>query len=440
MPTPPNFIRQVIESTIAHNPYIPHTPTPRQAEFLAYMGREAFYGGSAGGGKSQALLMGAAQFVDVPGYEALLLRRTFADLSLPGAIMDRSHQWWDETDAVWSRMDKRWTFPSGARVWFGFLATDADLERYRSAEFNFVGFDETTQFTKRQVLYLHSRTRRLVGTGVPIRLRGASNPGGIGHEWCKERYIDAKNPREYPFFPARLTDNPYLDQKEYEKSLDNLDPVTRAQLLSGDWNARYEGGLFKREWYTVIDSLPDQAWRVRYWDLAATKESAANDPDWTVGVRVSRTALGLWTIEDVRRLRGTPAEVEALMRATAELDGTSVAIYVEQEPGASGKIVTDRFIRDVLVGYAVYAVRSTGSKLERAKPYSAQVNAGNVRILRALWNAAFFDEHEAFPAGAHDDQVDAASGAFAQLSIKPVGIAVAGGTRTPAKLTLAMIR
>jgi predicted phage terminase large subunit-like protein len=354
--------------------------------------------------------------------------------------MDRSHQWWHETDAVWSRPEKRWTFPSGARVSFGFLANDQDLERYRSAEFQFVGIDEQTQFTRHQALYLHSRTRRLLGSGVPIRLRGASNPGGIGHEWCKERYIDTDNPRERPFFPAKLTDNPFLDQYEYEKSLENLDPVTRAQLLAGDWNARYEGGLFRREWYTAIDSLPDQAYRIRYWDLAATKESKTTDPDYTVGARVSRTAQGLWTIEDVRRIRGTPAEVENLLRATAELDGTTVSIYIEQEPGASGKIVTDRFIREVLVGYAVYGVRSTGSKLERAKPYSAQVNAGNVRILRSLWNAPFFDEHEAFPAGAHDDQVDATSGAFAQLSIKPTGTAVAGGSRLPKPLTLAQIR
>jgi len=438
--TPLEVAKPLLEHTIVNNAYIPHAPTTKQALFLACMLEEAFYGGSAGGGKSDALLMGAAQFVDVPGYSALLLRRTYADLSLPGAIMDRSHDWWGSTDAAWHRNDKRWVFPSGARISFGFLASDIDLERYKSAEFQFVGIDEMTQFTQRQVMFLHSRLRRLLGSGVPIRLRGASNPGSIGHEWVRERYLNPETQAELPFFPAKLSDNPYLDREAYEKSLSNLDPVTRAQLLDGDWNARYDGGLFRREWYTAIDSLPDQAYRVRYWDLAATAESAASDPDWTVGARVSRTGQGLWTIEDIRRFRGTPAEVENRMRATAELDGTAVSIYIEQEPGASGKIVTDRYIREVLAGYAVYAVRATGPKVERAKPYSAQVNAGNVRILRATWNQSFFDEHEAFPVGAHDDQVDACSGAFAQLVTRSTGTAVAGGSRDPQKLTLAMIR
>jgi len=430
----------LLDATVLSNPFIPHMPTPKQTAFLACMLREAFYGGSAGGGKSDALLMGAAQFVHVPEYSGLLLRRTYADLSLPGAIMDRASDWWGDTDAVWSRTEKRWQFPSGARISFGFLATDADLERYKSAEFQYVGVDEMTQFTERQVMFLFSRLRRLRGARVPIRLRGASNPGSIGHEWVKNRYLSPESQRERPFFPARLTDNPHLDREEYEKSLENLDPVTRAQLLAGDWNARYDGNLFRREWYSVIDALPEQARRVRYWDLAATKESASHDPDWTVGARVSRTADGMWTIEDIRRFRGSPAEVEQMLRRTAELDGTGVPVFIEQEPGASGKIVTDRFIREVLVGYAVYAVRATGPKIERAKPYSAQVNAGNVRILRAPWNAAYFDEHEAFPLGAHDDQVDAGSGAFAQLAVRPVGPAIAGGNRFPTRLKLADIR
>jgi predicted phage terminase large subunit-like protein len=438
--TPTDHARELLTHTIEDNPYIPHAPTTRQALFLACMVREAFYGGAAGGGKSDALLMAAVQFIDVPGYNALLLRRTYADLSLPGAIMDRSHEWWDGTAARWHRHDKRWDFPSGARVSFGFLATDADLERYRGAEFQFCGLDESTQFTGKQILFLFSRLRRLSGSNIPIRLRNGSNPGGIGHEWHKERYLNPLTQRERPFFPAKLLDNPYLDQKEYTRSLENLDPVTRAQLLEGDWNARFDGGLFRREWFTPIDALPDQANRVRYWDLAATKQTGSSDPDWTVGVRVSRDRQGLWTIEDVRRIRGTPAEVENLMRQTAELDGTSVRIFIEQEPGASGKIVTDRFIREVLVGYAVYAVRATGPKLERAKPYSAQVNAGNVRILRSTWNTAFYDEHEAFPLGAHDDQVDAASGAFAQLAVKTTGEIIVGGTRAPVKLTLQAIR
>jgi len=385
--------------------------------------------------------MAAAQFVDKPGYAALLLRRTYADLSLPGAIMDRSHTWWDTTDAHWDRVEKEWTFPAGGRVSFGFLANDQDLERYKSAEFQFIGMDEATQFTGYQYTYIGSRLRRAVGSKIPIRMRGASNPGGIGHEFIKGRFLGEHADPALPFIPAKLTDNPHLDQVEYQKSLENLDPVTRAQLLNGDWDARHEGGLFDRTNFRVIDHLPEQATRVRYWDLAATVAKPGRDPDWTVGARVARTPQGRFVIEDIIRVRVSPAEVEALQRRTAERDGTGVSVYVEQEPGASGKIVADRLIREVLVGYACYAVRATGSKEERARPYSAQVAAGNVDILRAGWNLPFYDEHEAFPFGAHDDQVDASSGAFSQLAVRRVVIeAFAGGTRYTPSVTLANIR
>jgi predicted phage terminase large subunit-like protein len=442
-PEPPatNEIAQtILRKTIDNNPFIPHTPTTRQALFLACMLRESLYGGAAGGGKSDALLMAGAQFVDVPDYAGLLLRRTYADLSLPGAIMDRSHTWWDGTAAHWDRNEKRWTFPGGATLSFGFLATDSDIERYKSAEFQFIGFDEATQFTEYQVMFLFSRLRRLKGANIPLRLRNASNPGGIGHEWCKARYLDPTTQKERPFFPARLTDNPHLDQAEYEKSLANLDPITRAQLLEGDWNARHEGGLFNRTSFSLVETLPQQAHRVRYWDLAATAQKPGRDPDYTVGARISRNPRGRFTIEDIVRVRATPADVEELLRRTAELDGTNVAIYVEQEPGASGKIVIDHLIRDVLVGYAVYAIRSTGAKTERARPFSAQVAAGNVDLMRANWNLAFYDECEAFPFGAHDDQVDAASGAFAQLAVRIVGEAIAGGARGPRGVALWQIR
>ena len=403
--------------------------------------REAFYGGAAGGGKSDALLMGAAQFVDQAGYAALLLRRTYADLSLPGAIMDRSHTWWDETDAHWDRVEKEWTFPSGARVSFGFLANDLDLERYKGAELQFIGIDEASQFTGYQYTYLMSRLRRGQGVRIPVRMRGASNPGGVGHEFLKERFLGPHADPEKPFIPAKITDNPYLDQAEYIKSLENLDPVTKAQLLDGNWDARHEGGLFDRLHFRVIDALPATATRARYWDMAGTLPKPGKDPDYTVGARVSRTAQGRFTIEDIIRVRVSPADLEHLVRRTAENDGTLVSVYIEQEPGASGKIVSDRFLREVLAGFPCYAIRATGSKEDRARPFSAQVAAGNVDILRAAWNGAFYDEAEAFPWGAHDDQVDACSGAFAQLAFRRVvGEAIAGGQRVVQRVTLQSIR
>jgi hypothetical protein len=220
----------------------PHEPTARQSEYLALVCREALYGGAAGGGKSDALLMAALQYVHVPGYAALVLRRTFADLMLPEAIMSRAHDWLCGSPATWSNNYKRWTFPSGATLSFGYLNYERDKYRYQSAAFQFVGFDELTQFTETQYLYLFSRLRRLEGVGVPLRMRTASNPGNIGHEWVKRRFLSSPSHEGRAFVPATLVDNPYIDQEAYAASLDELDEITRMQLKNGIW-IRDDGGL-----------------------------------------------------------------------------------------------------------------------------------------------------------------------------------------------------
>src|SRR6185369_16574716 len=142
-------------------PYMRHIPHPTQQVFLGLNVREALYGGAAGGGKSDALLMAALQYVDVPGYAALLLRRSWPDLVLPGAIMDRAGQWLADTPARKRDGGRLWEFPSGARLQFGYLSTDSDKYRYASAEFQFIGFDELTQFPEEDTYtFLFSRNRR----------------------------------------------------------------------------------------------------------------------------------------------------------------------------------------------------------------------------------------------------------------------------------------
>lgn len=229
------------EARRSPRPFCPQAPTARQAEFLALDCLEALYGGAAGGGKSSALLMAALQYVHVPGYAALLLRRSYADLALPGAIMDRSHDWLQGTGAVWNDRDKRWSFPSGASLSFGYLDTAKDVYRYQGAELQFIGLDELTQFSEQPYRYLLSRLRRLTGVDVPLRSRAASNPGGIGHNWVLRRFVQSADAQRR-FVPANLGDNPHLDQTEYRKSLALLDSVTRRQLELGEW-VQDAGGL-----------------------------------------------------------------------------------------------------------------------------------------------------------------------------------------------------
>lgn len=214
---------------------------------------------------SDALLMAALQYVDVPGYSALLLRRTWPDLNEPGAIMDRARTWLSDTDAQSREGGRKWVFPSGARLSFGYIQHPKDVYKFQSAEFSFIGWDELTHWQEQSYTYMFSRVRRPKvacencnealkrdggewvhanadnlctyvvanrqalkqypsapdGTSifdVPLRVRAASNPGGVGHQWVRERFIDPKTRLKHALFiPSRLTDNPSLDQDSYIK-------------------------------------------------------------------------------------------------------------------------------------------------------------------------------------------------------------------------------
>lgn len=269
--------------------YIPHKPTPKQRAFLCLPHKEAFYGGAAGGGKSDALLMAALQYVDIPGYSAMIVRKTLADAKMPSSILFRSRQWLAHTDAIWKSSEHTWYFPSGATLKFGMLGKAGDAVSYQSSEYHYLGFDEQTQFTKYDFEYLTTRLRRnrcpyhmktpnpacqtcmeyALLSRVPLRVRGASNPGGLGHMWNKHRYLIDKLPDVFgpsgkpiyvgqhpdrPHIPAFVWDNPFIDQEDYMQQLAGIeDPVTREQLLSGDWGISADG-RFKADWvqrYTV---------------------------------------------------------------------------------------------------------------------------------------------------------------------------------------------
>jgi hypothetical protein len=261
--------------------YIPHIPTAKQSVFLSLPNKEAFYGGAAGGGKSDALLMAALQYVDVPHYSAVLFRRKISDANKANAILDRAHRWLRqfEKEGVIFKNNSYW-FPSGARIAFGYLDNEMDKFDHQSAEYQFIGFDELTQFPETWYTYLFSRLRHArcpehpKGTAadpnckscqeyhqlsnVPLRMRAASNPGGLGHLWVKKRfgikqvllpdgrYIYRGTVKGRPYVPAFVTDNPFLDE-DYHDSLRQMDPVTRDQLLRGDWGVTADG-RFKRSW------------------------------------------------------------------------------------------------------------------------------------------------------------------------------------------------
>jgi len=201
-------------------------------------------------------------------------------------------------------------------------------------------------------------------------------------------------------------------------ALNELDPITRAQLLEGDWDVRGDGASFKRSWFPIVEEAPVYYERVvRAWDTAATAPTQNRHADWTVGVKMGRTPDMRYYLLDVVRFQGTPSDVEKSVANTAWADGQDVEIYMEQEPGASGKYVIENYQFKVLPGFYFNGVRSTGAKTIRSMPLSSMAQAGNVIIKRGTWLSAFFDEIDAFPFGAHDDQVDAMALAFNQLTL-----------------------
>lgn len=411
----------------------PHNMHPKQAAFLTWSTtREALYGGAAGGGKSDALLMAALQYVCVPGYSALLLRQTYPQLSGPDGFIDRCNAWLAGTDAEYVSTNKRWTFPSGATLSFDHCERDEDRYKFQSFAYHFVGVDELTQWkTDRVYRYVgFSRVRKpadhhslprcpvcgMSSADIPLRTRAATNPGGPGNNWVYERFLLNKT-EDRKFMPARISDNPSLDAEAYVKGLYELDALERARLLDGNWEIREEGGMFKREWFNVTGNFPDGMRKVRYWDLAATVAKRGTDPDWTVGALVG-IHEGRYFVLDIRRMRGTPYEVEKIISQTAAMDGVSIPVVMEQEPGSAGVNVIDHYSRRVLPGYNFRGLKSAASKKDRAAVFSAACEAGNVFLARDSWNASLIDECEVFPYGAHDDQVDAVSGAIMSLTGK----------------------
>lgn len=237
---------------------------------------------------------------------------------------------------------------------------------------------------------------------------------------------DDRHPWEVLCLPAIAEPGDPLGRAEGEAlwperfDLAELEDKRRVEGSYG-FNALYQqrptprdGGMFKRQWFEIVDAAPVDAKRVRFWDLAASQTKGEHDK--AAGGRLSRNGTGHIYIEDMKRIQGTPGQVEALVKQTAELDGREVPIYIEQEPGSSGVIVIDYYVTKVLPGYNVHGIRSTGPKDLRAGPLAAQAEVGNVRIVRGPWNEALLDELCEFPQGAHDDQVDTASGGFLQLT------------------------
>jgi predicted phage terminase large subunit-like protein len=370
------------------------------------------YGGAAGGGKTEALLMWLAEGVHNPRYAAVIFRRTRPQLARADGLIAKSRTLYQTLQGEFHESTLCWRFPSGATIELGYLEYDKDVANYQGAAYTRIAFDELTQFTEYQYTYLFSRLGR-TDVGIKPGMRAASNPGGLGHWWVKNRFVTQEAieavralPADEPtppgtifwanskraFVPARIVDNPTLNRREYLQRLaENLDPLTRARLKDGDWSVTAEGRIreswFRRyllrgemynfhvegKWQT-IDRRSCQCFTVV--DCAATSEEKARQdrgkpPSYSAIGTFHTTSDGKIVLADMRRgLWDFPELVHQVMQV--KIDQRPEWIGIEEEKTGLALI---QFLRPQ--GYNVKALSPEGKdKLTRATAFLVRMEAG----------------------------------------------------------------
>lgn len=428
-----------------------------QAEFIASPADEALYAGAAGSGKTFALLMAAVFSNDnykKAEYQAICFRNSHTQVQK--TLLVESRKIYPHLGGVYNENKMVWTFPSGARVYFGYLDKEDDVQQYLGLEVQFEGFDEVVLQTEEQYKFLHTRLRS--ATGIKKLIRSTSNPWAewvykrffpwLDHTYClceadkkaesegrdkdekyvaelaklncidKIRHRDSGTILQFGKFTrqvvlGRLKDNTTLmiNDPTYEDTLKGADKLNKERYYYNNWRAQpAPGSYFKRSHFKYIDVAPGDMTHIRAWDIAAT----AGAGDYTVGVLLGMKD-GVYYVLDVIRGRMAADEVYDTIYNTAVLDGKKVQISLPRDPGGAGKFVQADFAK-MLNGFNFQHRSETGSKEVKATPLARQVQGGNVRIVMpqpGSWSLKdFLDELEAFPEGQHDDQVDAFAGAY----------------------------
>lgn len=408
----------------------------RQGAMIRWEGPEGFFGGKKAGGKSAYIAMDALRYFDVPGYTAIILRRTWAELSmgttaiiplLKKTLYPFMFPSKGKPSVVYYEKDHAFrSVYDGGCIQLAHAETEKDIERFAGIESQRAYFDELCSFTEYMYDYFISGMRRPSDgaiSQVPIVVRGTGNPLGVGYEFVKNRFV--QNPtKERIFMQSSLQDNPFIDRKEYQKQRGRMSDVLARKLFDGDWEVQFTGGILDPNWFEIIPKAPPCKFWVRPWDIAGTVPTDNNpDPDWTVSV-----PMGITPTKDIiidltkyERFRVSRGEVERKMEWCMDNDGERFLTVVEQQPGAAGKSEADRLSRK-WVGRKLRFVETGGkSKEERAESFAAyafckEAKEGRVKIVASKHTEGFLNRISMFgQKGVHDDDVDSLSLGFRML-------------------------
>ena len=435
-----------------------------QEAFLGSSADIAIYGGAAGGGKTWALLLEPLRHIGNADFGATIFRRNSVQIRNEGGLWDESEKLYPKIGATPRSHVLEWGFPSGSRVSFAHLEHDKTVLSYQGAQIPLICFDELTHFSAKQFWYMLSRNRSMCGvrpyvratcnpdadswvagfiawwidqdTGLAIPGRSgviqyfvrvgeaivwADKPEDLAHHTMEDERGEQVPipPKSVTFIASKLTDNKALMAADpgYMANLMAMARVDRERLLGGNWKIRPAAGLyFKRDWIEVVDVAPAGLREVRGWDLAATEDTGSNDPDWTCGTKIGVDNVGVYYVLDHVYDRKSPLGVERMVKNTASQDGRAVRISLPQDPAQAGKSQKVKYAQ-LLKGYDVRFKPVTGKKETRFSGFSAQAEAGNVKVLRGSWNERWFTELENFPPDqGHDDDADSTAEAFNELA------------------------
>lgn len=432
-------------------------PQPRQELALSSRADITIYGGAAGSGKSWCSLLNPLRAINKPGFTGIVFRRTTKQLRGAGGLWEESKTIYPHTGARFWESSLEWKWRTRdpnkpAVLQFAHMEHDANRLDYQSKHLAYICFEELTHFTEKQFWYMPSRNRTKAPGVVPWMF-ATCNPdpdsfvrplidwwigedgfpiwdrSGVLRYWTRHggefRWVEEgwKSPEGYgaqslTFIPAKLTDNAALLAADpgYEEKLANLPWADQQRLLHGNWNIRDGDSMFARQRVQFGD-VPSEGWRwVRAWDRGARSKALRSDVDLTAGALVGHRIEGKTEslfIGDLRTLQGKPAEVERLIRATADADGPGVPVVLEEEFGASGKEATHYYKTRVLPDRQVIAIRPSGDKTKRAKPWCAMAEREQVACAHHVAGVVL-QAMASFPAGGRD-VIDCISLGYAAL-------------------------